>query len=154
MGMVKKTRMASGEFEITEYQVTLDIEHNLGSRKIFVVAQRVNENHAEITNTGSRYNDLMLIGFTKECIELDEAQTYSYKTSCAVNFSNSGSSTDIYPFGMYAYFPAETNPAIALTPIGASNREMKAVSDNAVHFNNTGYALFLGRWVWRAYALD
>lgn len=151
LSMSKKSMMASGEFNITEYTITLEITHNLGSRKIFFVAQRTNENKADINETVTRYKGLALIGWTKELLDLDEEQTYSYKTSDSVSFDYENGH---YPSNIYSYFPAETNPSIASTATTQSNKHVTTISDNMIRFENTGYALAEGRWLWRAYALD
>lgn len=54
MAMGNRVRMVSGEFIADEnigayFQVT----HNLGTRKLFGVAQRVNSDHTNINNSSS-----------------------------------------------------------------------------------------------------
>ena len=146
-----KPRSVSGEFTPT-VGLTQNIVHNLGTRKIVLVAQRVNENHGNIDETDSRYRHIMLIAVTKEAIQLDMQQSYSYNGGNQVNFADTGIA-NTYPSFIYAYFPSATDTFLPNAAASRPDRGISAVSDNEIHIEAL-YVLESGRWVYTIYALD
>ena len=158
MGMAGSghVRMASGEF--THINGVAYLNHNLGSKKIFVVMQRVETDHSNINNT-TQYQSIMVYGATVEALGLDEQQTYSLNNGTQVHFDTTGSDTNgAYPKGVNSYFPGATgsypiNNVMAYPFRGITAQDAQGASDNTVRVYPS-YVLAAGRWVWRAYALD
>lgn len=157
MGMASgKPRMASGEFVHTsgvEY-----LNHNLGSKKIFVVMQRIETDHSNI-NATNQYQSIMVYGATVEALALDEQQTYSLNGGTQATFNSTGTDTNgAYPKGINSFFPSATgsypnNGVMAYPFRGITAQDAQGASDNTVRVYPV-YGLASGRWVWRAYALD
>lgn len=144
-------KMISGEFTTTG-GTTQNIVHNLGTRKIFLVAQRVNENHENIDETASRYRSLLTFGLTREALSLDTQQSYSYNGGNQVSFSDAGTS-ETYPSFVYGYFAAETGTNLPSATGSRPDRGIIALSDNEIQIV-AFYLLEPGRWVYNIYALD
>lgn len=157
MGMANgKPRMASGEFVHTSGIAYID--HNLGSKKIFVIMQRVNSDHANI-DTSSPYQSVIICGATVEALGLDEQQTYSNNGGSQVYVNSTGSDTNgAYPKGFNSAFPSATGTTLQETVMaypyrGITAEDRAGASENTVRVYPV-YGIFPGRWVWRAYALD
>lgn len=146
-----KPRSVSGEFTASG-AITQNIVHNLGTRKIVAVAQRVNENHGNIDETATRYRSLMVFGLTHEVLSLDTQQSYSYNGGNQVSFADSGTG-NTYPSFIYAYFPSATDTFLANSAGSRPDRGISAVSDNEIQIT-AFYGLQPGRWVYTIYALD
>lgn len=144
-------KMISGEFTSTGLTIQ-NIIHNLGTRKIVLVAQRINENHENIDETATRYRSLLIFGLTHEALSLDMQQSYSYNGGNQVSFGDAGTS-DIYPSFGYVYFSAETGTQLPSTLGTRPDRGIIALSDNEIQIV-TYYGLQPGRWVYTIYALD
>ena len=148
-------RMASGEF--TQVSGVAHLEHNLNSKKIFVVMQRVETDHSNINST-NEYQSVMIYGATVEALGLDEQQTYSLNGGTAAHFdSTNTSSNSAYPKGINARFSSgdyPNNSVMAYSDRGVSALDSAANPSNNVVRIYPVYGLTAGRWVWRAYALD
>ena len=153
---VNHCRIASGEFVHTSGVAYLN--HNLGSKKIFVVMQRIETDHSNIDTT-TQHQSIMVYGATVEALGLDERQTYSLNNGTQAHFDSTGNDTNgAYPKGINAHFPAETgsypiNGVMAYPYRGITAEDAQGASDNTVRIYPV-YFLAAGRWVWRAYALD
>ena len=156
MSMAGKTRTASGELMHTsgvDY-----ITHNLGTKKILVIMQRVESDHSNIDTT-NQFQSIMVVGATLEALDLDEQQTYSLNGGTAAHFNSVGADTNgAYPKGVNSYFPAANgafpaNGVMAYPYRGVRAWDGSAESNNVVQIYPI-YNLAPGRWVWRAYALD
>lgn len=143
--------MVSGEFTATS-GYTQNIIHNLGTRKIILVAQRVNENHENIDETDVRYHTLLIFGPTKEVLSLDIQQSYSYKGGNQVGFVDTGTK-NTYPSYVYAYFPAEADTILPGTAGNRPDGGIIALSDNEIQIR-TPYVIQPGRWIYTIYTLD
>ncbi len=146
-----KPRSVSGEFTSTGSTIH-NIVHNLGTRKIVLVAQRVNENRENIDETASRYRSLLIFALTHEALSLDTQQSYSYNGGNQVSFADTQTS-NTYPSFVYAYFAAETDTSLPNTAGSRPDRGIRALSDNEVQIV-AFHALQPGRWVYTIYALD
>ena len=151
-----KPRMASGEFVHTSGIAYID--HNLGSKKIFVIMQRVNADHANI-DASSQYQSVIICGATVEALGLDEQQTYSINGGNQVSVNSAGSGINgAYPKGFNSAFPSATGTTLQESVMAYPDRAITAedrtgASENTVRVYPV-YGIFPGRWVWRAYALD
>lgn len=149
-------RMASGELNHTGGVAYL--HHNLGSKKIFVVMQRINSDHSNIDGS-NQFTSIMVFGATVEALGLDEEQTYSLNGGNQVSFNSTGGDTNgAYPKGINSFFPNESGSYPSNGVMAYPYRAIRAYdgdveSDNIVWVYPT-YGLASGRWVWRAYALD
>ena len=149
-------RMASGEFTHTSGVAYLN--HNLNSKKIVVVMQRINSDHSNI-NVTSQYQSVMIFGATVEALQLDETQTYSLNGGTQAHFDSTNETVNgVYPKGINSFFPSATqeypqNGVMAYAMRGVEARDASGASDNTVRIYPT-YGLTAGRWVWRCYALD
>ena len=142
-------RTASGEFEHTGNDII--ITHNLGSKKILAIFQRVNSDHSNI-NESTRYRSVLNFAITKEALNYDLQQTYSYNNGEPASIDNNGTD-NTYPSGGYCYFPAETGGIIGVGGFSTPSRGIIALNNNEIELK-TQYILATGHWVWRAYALD
>ena len=156
MSMAGKSRMASGELmhiSGVEY-----ITHNLGTKKILVIMQRVESDHSNI-NTTSQFQSIMVFGATVEALDLDEQQTYSLNDGTKAHYNSVGVDTNgAYPKGINSYFPVANGTHPVNGVMGYPYRGVRAW-DGSAESNNVvqiypAYNLAPGRWVWRAYALD
>lgn len=154
--MASKPRMASGEFVHTLGVVYLN--HNLGTKKIFMVMQRVETDHSNINST-SQFQSIMVYGATVEALQLDEQQTYSLNGGTTAHYDSTNTTANgVYPKGINSYFPAvngtyPANGVMAYAVRGITAEDAYGASDNTVRIYPT-YGLVAGRWVWRAYSLD
>lgn len=146
-----KPRSVSGEFTSNGSTIH-NIVHNLGTRKIFMVAQRVNENHENIDQTTSRYRSILLMAATKEALQFDAQQTYSYNGGNQVGVIDTGTN-NTYPSGLYGYFPTADGTALTFNAFVRPDRGISVVSDNEIRVE-TLYGLETGRWIYSIYALD
>lgn len=147
--------MASGEF--THTSGVKYIQHNLGTNKIFLVMQRVNEDHSNI-DSSNQYQSVMVYGATVEALQLDQQQTYSLNGGTQASFSDATDTNGAYPKGINSYFPSATgsypiNGVMAYPLRGITAEDENGASLNTVRVYSA-YHLFAGRWVWRCYALD
>jgi len=154
--MSGKPRMASGEFVHTSGVAY--INHNLGTKKIFIVLQRVETDHSNI-DSSNQFQSVMIFGATAEALQLDTDQTYSISGGNQAHFDySSADENGSYPKGVNSYFPAAngaypTNGVMAYPMRGITAEDALGASDNTVRVYPV-YGLTAGRWVWRAYALD
>jgi len=156
MQMAGRSRMASGEF--TQVSGVAYLNHNLGTKKILVIMQRVNSDHSNV-DANNQFKSLMIFGVTVEALQLDEEQTYSLNGGTKASFDSTNTTTQgVYPKGLNAFFPGTTGTypsylAMSYAARGVTAEDQNGASDNTVRIYPT-YGMIPGRWVWRAYALD
>ena len=150
-------RMASGEF--TQVSGVAYLNHNLGTKKVFVVMQRVNSDHSNINENSNQYQSVLVFGATKEALGIDTEQTYSFNNGTQAKWDAANElSNQAYPKGVNGYFPSATasspgSGSMAYAYRGVTAEDAQGPSDNTVRIYPV-YTLYPGRWVWRAYALD
>ena len=159
VGLATRTgNMASGEFTLDAPAGSITITHNLGSNRVFVVAQRVNSDHSNINNS-NRYQNVLFYGITIEALGIDEEQTYSYNNGNQVSYNSKGTLDNSFPFGIYSYFSTETGTTPTQQILSNANwfagynKMITSINQNEI-FVVPRYQLCPGRWIWRAYALD
>lgn len=148
--MASKPRMASGEFDYSGGDVI--INHNLGTRKLLAILQRVNSDHSNINNDSTRYRSILNVCISIEALDYDTEQTYSYQNGNQLSFVDSGTS-NTYPNMIHSYFAASNGTEINGTAINRPDRGINTIDDNSAEILPT-YVLETGRWIWRIYALD
>lgn len=159
IGLATRTgNTASGEFVLDAASSGINIIHNLSTNKIFIIAQRINSDHSNINNT-NRYQNVLFYGITKEALNIDETQTYSYNGGTQASYKSNVTTDSAYPYGVYSYFPAETGTVPTMNIVSnngwfAPNPQMVTPINLNEVFVFPRYQLCPGRWVWRAYALD
>lgn len=141
---------ASGEFEYVSG--TKQITHNLGTRRVCCVLQRVNEDHSNIDRPGSstRYVAISSVFVTNEVVNWDSAQTYSYDGGNQLIIDSD--KTAGYPKGAGCYFQSATETGnIPVLPVQSGTGGV-AIDDNTISVSSP-YSLLPGRWVWSCFAV-
>lgn len=146
MTMANGVRNSSGVIEIEDSSsTTMTIPHGLGTSKVLVLAQLIDEDHANINApAGSRYKAVIVCGFTKTEENVDTQQTYSYNNGNQLSYPNSS-------FVVFGDFPAATGTSLSLS-FQESTYGLFNVDGNSAEFN-MGHPFMQGRWVWTAYAI-
>lgn len=150
-------RMVSGE--ITSTGGAIYITHNFGTKKIFAILQRVNDDHSNIDTT-SQFTSVAIFGATVELLDLDESQTYSLNGGTQAHFDSTNTTTNgAYPKGVNSYFPAANGSYPNNGIMAYSDRGISALDSNGNPSDNTirvypTYSVVAGRWIYRVYALD
>lgn len=149
------TRVASGEIVFASATNQVTIQHNLGSRKILCLMQRVNSDHSVVENAGRYVNTCLMLG-TQELL-WDTQQAY-HVTGDANSYTEDIDSSEGYHFGMYTYMKAAAASSQYLGSSAQSNGTAKnrgcyAIDDNTIHLF-TSYTFMVGRYVYRIYACE
>lgn len=145
MTMANGVRKSTGVIEMPNNNSrTMTIPHGLGTSKVVIIAQLVDQDHANV-NSDYRYRNILVFGFTQGEGAVDTQQTYSMNNGNQLSMGT--------PYLSFYMMFGQTN-AGSLTGATAtdSTNGLFDVDGNSAYFN-MNYQFAQGRWVWTAYAI-
>ena len=143
MTMENSIKKTSGVVQLETSGYRLDIPHGLGTSNVAVLAQLVNDDHAN-KNSGTRYENILVFGFAEEA-NVDTLQTYSFNNGTQLGIEKS-------QFTIYANYGAASGTALTIGSPSSTSYGLFDVDGNSAYFNMI-QKFSAGRWVWTAYAI-
>ena len=150
--MADSKKSANGVINLENEVASINITHNLGTNRILIIAQRINENHSAVNKENTQYRDIFFLGVTQEVSNIDTLQPYTYQNGTSQYFVSTGNS-NTYPTSLTANFGISTSTFPVANQDANPSHGAKALSANEVSITSK-YPFVAGRWVWRAYAIS